>query len=79
MMEKIRNKIERIVKVNRVVDLRKREEKIGNERKIEREIELVKVDGKGEEREEKLSMEDELKDKVVDEKKENLILEIKGK
>ncbi|TGV64494.1 acetolactate synthase small subunit, partial [Mesorhizobium sp. M00.F.Ca.ET.149.01.1.1] len=50
VMEQIKNQLERIVPVHRVVDLSVRSRELGQERPLERELALVKVAGTGDAR-----------------------------
>ncbi len=50
VLEQIKNQLERLVPVHRVVDLTVRAAGLGHERPIERELALVKVHGSGEHR-----------------------------
>lgn len=79
VIDQIRHSLERIVPVHRVVDLTHHAVVLGHDRPIERELALVKVGGKGEDRAEMLRLADAFKAKVVDATVSHFIFEITGK
>lgn len=79
VLEQIKAQLERIVPVHRVVDLTVRARQAGQERPIEREVALIKVAGRGEDRAETLRLADAFHAKVVDATLDHFILEITGK
>jgi acetolactate synthase-1/3 small subunit len=79
VMEQIKNQLERIVPVHRVVDLTVVATERGQERPLERELALVKVTGKGEARVEALRLAEAFNAKVSDATTEHFIFEITGK
>jgi acetolactate synthase-1/3 small subunit len=72
VIEQIRHQLERLVQIQRVVDLTE----IGNA--IERELAMVKVRGKGENRVEALRLADAFRARVIDAGTESFIFEITG-
>ncbi len=79
VMEQIRHQLERIVPVHRVVDLTVVARERGLERPLERELALIKVSGRGEERVEALRLAEAFHAKVTDATTEHFIFEITGK
>ena len=79
VLEQIKSQLERIVPVHRVVDLTVRARQAGQERPIEREVALIKVGGRGEDRAETLRLADAFHAKVVDATLDHFIFEITGK
>lgn len=79
VLDQIRHQLERIVPVHRVVDLSIRASQLGHERPIERELALVKVGGKGEDRVEALRLAEAFHARVVDATTEHFIFELTGK
>ncbi|ESR22726.1 acetolactate synthase small subunit [Lutibaculum baratangense] len=73
VIEQIRAQLERIVPVHRVVDLTL------TNRPLERELALVKVSGRGENRVEALRLADAYKASVVDATTNHLVFEITGR
>jgi acetolactate synthase-1/3 small subunit len=73
VIEQIRHQLERLVQIQRVVDLT--ESKIPG---IERELAMVKVRGKGENRVEALRLADAFRARVIDAGTESFIFEITG-
>ena len=73
VIEQIRHQLERLVPVHRVVDL------TVTGRAIERELEMVKVKGKGETRVEALRLADAFRARVIDASTESFVFEITGK
>src|SRR5215213_217564 len=65
VLEQIKHQLERIVPVHRVVDLSVRAVELGQERPLERELALVKVTGKGDERVEALRLAEAFRAKVI--------------
>lgn len=78
VLDQIRHSLERIVPVHRVLDLTYYAHQLGHE-PVERELALVKVVGKGDDRAETLRLADAFKAKVVDATVEHFIFEITGK
>ena len=73
VIEQIKNQLERLVPVHRVVDL------TVTGRAIERELALVKVRGKGDDRVEALRLADAFRARVIDATTESFVFEITGK
>jgi acetolactate synthase-1/3 small subunit len=73
VIEQIKHQLERLVPVHSVTDLTL----IGNP--VERELALVKVDGKGEKRVEALRLAEAFRASVIDASTEHFIFEITGK
>jgi acetolactate synthase I/III small subunit len=74
VIEQIRHQLERLVQVQRVVDLTESERPA-----IERELAMVKVRGKGEQRVEALRLADAFRARVIDASIESFIFEITGR
>src|SRR5919112_744348 len=72
VIEQIKNQLDRLVPVHRVVDMTT----TGNS--IERELAMVKVKGKGEHRVEALRLADAFRARVIDATTESFIFEITG-
>ena len=79
VLEQIKHQLERIVPVHGVVDLTVRAGELGQERPLERELALVKVAGKGDDRVEALRLADAFRASVIDANTEHFIFEITGK
>ena len=73
VLEQIKNQLDRLVPVHRVVDM------TATGRAIERELAMVKVRGKGEERVEALRLADAFRARVIDASTESFVFEITGK
>ena len=73
VIEQIKNQLDRLVPVHRVVDMTL------TGRSIERELAMVKVRGKGEHRVEALRLADAFRARVIDATTESFIFEITGK
>ncbi len=73
VIEQIKNQLDRLVPVHRVVDMTL------SGRAIERELAMVKVRGKGENRVEALRLADAFRARVIDATTESFIFEITGK
>ena len=73
VIEQIKNQLERLVPIHRVVDMTL----AGNS--IERELAMVKVKGKGENRVEALRLADAFRARVIDATTESFVFEITGK
>jgi acetolactate synthase-1/3 small subunit len=73
VLEQIKNQLDRLVPVHRVVDM------TATGRSIERELAMVKVRGKGDERIEALRLADAFRARVVDASTESFVFEITGK
>jgi acetolactate synthase-1/3 small subunit len=73
VIEQIKNQLERLVPVHRVIDL------TAGARALERELALVKVRGKGEHRVEALRLADAFRARVIDATTESFIFELTGK
>jgi acetolactate synthase-1/3 small subunit len=72
VIEQIKNQLDRLVPVHRVVDMTK------TGRSIERELAMVKVKGKGENRVEALRLADAFRARVIDATTESFVFEITG-
>jgi acetolactate synthase-1/3 small subunit len=72
VIEQIKNQLERLVPVHRVVDM------TVNGRAIERELAMVKVRGRGENRVEALRLADAFRARVIDATTESFVFEITG-
>ena len=79
VLEQIRNQLERIVPVHRVVDLTVRAAQLGHDKPLERELALVKVAGVGDARVEALRLADAFRAQVIDANTEHFIFEITGR
>ena len=79
VLEQIKNQLERIVPVHRVVDLTVVAHERGQDRPLERELALVKVTGKGDDRVEALRLADAFRAQVIDANTEHFIFEITGR
>lgn len=79
VLTQIKHQLERIVPVHRVVDLSQVAEERGHDRAMERELALVKVRGKGEQRVEALRLADAFRAQVIDANTEHFIFEITGR
>jgi acetolactate synthase-1/3 small subunit len=73
VIEQIRNQLERLVPVHRVIDL-----SIGTAA-LERELAMVKVRGKGDHRVEALRLADAFRARVIDATTESFVFELTGK
>jgi acetolactate synthase-1/3 small subunit len=73
VIEQIKNQLERLVPVHRVVDL------TVTGKAIERELAMVKVRGKGDHRVEALRLADAFRARVIDATTESFVFEITGK
>jgi acetolactate synthase-1/3 small subunit len=73
VIEQIKNQLERLVPVHRVVDVT-----IGG-KSIERELAMVKVKGTGERRVEALRLSDAFRARVIDATTESFVFELTGK
>ncbi|MGE3147124.1 MAG: acetolactate synthase small subunit, partial [Pseudorhodoplanes sp.] len=73
VIEQIKNQLERLVPVHRVVDL------TVSGKAIERELAMVKVRGKGDNRVEALRLADAFRARVIDATTESFVFEITGK
>jgi acetolactate synthase-1/3 small subunit len=78
VLEQIKNQLERIVPVHRVVDLSVRASELGQERPLARELALVKVAGTGEQRVEALRLAEAFRAKAIDANTGHFIFEITG-
>jgi len=79
VLEQIKNQLERIVPVHRVIDLTLAAQEKGQERAVERELAMVKVRGTGENRVEALRLADAFRAQVIDANTEHFIFEITGR
>ncbi len=79
VLEQIKRLLERSVPVHRVVDLTLIAEERGQDKPLERELALVKVAGKGENRVEAMRLADAYRAEVVDASTEHFIFEITGR
>jgi acetolactate synthase-1/3 small subunit len=73
VIEQIKNQLERLVPVHRVIDVT-----IGG-KSIERELAMVKVRGTGERRVEALRLSDAFRARVIDASTESFVFELTGK
>lgn len=73
VIEQIKNQLDRLVPVHRVVDMTL------SGRSIERELAMVKVRGKGDNRVEALRLADAFRARVIDATTESFVFEITGK
>ena len=78
-LEQIKHQLERIVPVHRVVDLTHMAQERGYEKPLERELAMVKVAGKGDNRVEALRLADAFRAQVIDANTEHFIFEITGR
>lgn len=79
VIEQIKKLLERAVPVHRVVDLTLVAEEKGHEKPLERELALVKVAGKGDERVEAMRLADAFRAQVIDASTEHFTFEITGR
>ncbi|MGN6471436.1 MAG: acetolactate synthase small subunit [Rhizobiaceae bacterium] len=79
VLEQIKNQLERIVPVHRVVDLTVVARQRGQEHPLERELAMVKVAGSGDSRVEALRLADAFRAQVIDANTEHFIFEITGR
>jgi acetolactate synthase-1/3 small subunit len=73
VIEQIKNQLDRLVPIHRVVDMTT----AGNS--IERELAMVKIKGKGDNRVEALRLADAFRARVIDASTESFVFEITGK
>ncbi len=73
VIEQIKHQLERLVPVHRVIDL------TATGKALERELALVKVKGKGENRVESLRLADAFRARVIDASTESFVFELTGK
>src|SRR4051812_43672182 len=74
VIEQIRHQLERLVQIRRVVDLTE-----AGTPGIERELAMVKVRGKGDDRVEALRLADAFRARVIDASMESFVFEITGR
>lgn len=79
VLAQIRNQLDRLVPVHRVTDLTLIAKRNNDDKPLERELALIKVRGKGEERLEALRLADAFKAQVIDATVEHLVFEITGR
>lgn len=79
VLEQIKNQLERIVPVHRVVDMTVLANQLGHEGPVERELAMVKVAGTGEDRVEALRLATAFRAQVIDANTEHFIFEITGR
>ena len=79
VIEQIKKLLDRAVPVHRVVDLTLVAEEKGQDKPIERELALVKVAGKGENRVEAMRLADAFRAQVIDASTEHFTFEITGR
>lgn len=79
VLEQIKKQLERMVPVHRVVDLTLTAEALGHEKPLERELVLIKVAGKGENRVEAMRLADAFGAKVADASTEHFVFEMTGR
>jgi acetolactate synthase I/III small subunit len=79
VVEQIKKLLERSIPVHRVIDLTMEAQLRGYEKPVERELALIKVAGKGENRVEAMRLADAFRASVIDASTEHFIFEITGK
>lgn len=79
VLDQIKKQLERMVPVHRVVDLTLKAELNGYEKPIERELAMVKVAGKGENRVEAMRLAEAFRAQVIDASTEHFTFEITGR
>ncbi|MEI2383805.1 acetolactate synthase small subunit [Breoghania sp. JC706] len=79
IITQIRHQLERLVPVHRVVDLTVQAHEKGQEKPLERELALVKVQGAGEKRLEALRLGDAFRANVIDATTDHFTFEITGR
>lgn len=79
VLEQIKKLLERMVPVHRVIDLTLAAAENGHEKPLERELALVKVAGKGENRVEAMRLADAFRAQVIDASTEHFTFEITGR
>ncbi len=79
VLYQIHAQLERIVPVHRVVDLTVRARQLGHEKPLERELAMLKVRGKGDDRVEALRLADAFRAQVIDANQDHFIFEITGR
>jgi acetolactate synthase I/III small subunit len=79
VLEQIKKLLERMVPVHRVVDLTLVAQEKGNEKPLERELALVKVAGKGDNRVEAMRLADAFRAQVIDASTDHFTFEITGR
>ena len=79
VLEQIKRLLERSIPVHRVVDLTLQAHELGHDKPMERELALVKVAGKGENRVEAMRLADAFRASVIDASTEHFIFEITGR
>lgn len=79
VLEQIKKLLERMVPVHRVVDLTLVADEKGYDKPLERELAIVKVAGKGENRVEAMRLADAFRAQVIDASTEHFIFEITGR
>jgi acetolactate synthase I/III small subunit len=79
VLEQIRNQLDRLVSVHRVVDLTVQARQQRQDNPLERELALVKVAGTGEKRVEALRLADALKAEVIEASPEHFVFQLTGR
>lgn len=79
VIEQIKKLLERSVPVHRVVDLTLMAEEKGHDKPLERELALVKVAGKGEDRVEAMRLADAFRANVIDASIDHFTFEVTGR
>ena len=79
VLEQIKRQLERMVPVHRVVDLTLVATKKGHDKPLERELALVKVAGKGDDRVEAMRLADAFRAQVIDASTGHFTFEITGR
>jgi acetolactate synthase-1/3 small subunit len=79
VLEQIKNQLDRLVCVHRVTDLTELARSRKEDKPLERELALVKVAGKGQDRIEALRLADAFKAEVVDATTEHFIFQLTGR
>jgi acetolactate synthase I/III small subunit len=79
VLEQIRNQLDRLVSVHRVVDLTVQARHQRQDNPLERELALVKVAGTGEKRVEALRLADALKAEVIEASPEHFVFQLTGR
>ena len=79
VLAQIKNQLERMVPVHRVLDLTVIAAELGHDKPIERELALVKVAGTGDNRVEALRLAEAFRASVIDANTEHFVFEITGR
>ncbi len=79
VIEQIQHQLDRLVPVHRVIDLTVSAHLVGQERPLERELALVKVEGSGEQRLEALRLAEAFRASVIDATTQHFVFELTGR